>query len=532
MGAHPTQPPGPDDPHEGPTRRTVLAGAAGLVVAGLPRKAPGVITRDSRRPRLDQGVACGDLSMDGAVIWSRCDRPARMHVEWATNRDFRDVRKIAGPAALSATDYTSKLSLIELPPGREIHYRVHYEDLASGVMSKPESGQFRIPAVKAQRPLRFVWSGDVCGQGFGINPKVGGMRLFKAMRSANPDLFVHCGDVIYADAPLRDRKGLDDGRVWHNIVIPEKTKVAETLPEFRGNFRYNLIDEHLRALQRDVPMVYTWDDHETKNNWWPGRVLRDRRYRVRQCDLLSARARQAFFEYTPIARRAEAPGRIFRRLSLGPLVDVFVLDARSARGANSRNRQEQPGPSTAFFGSEQLQWLSAELQSSNAVWKVIASPQPLCLQVAHARTDYDGVSNGASGRPRGREHEIAQLLQTLKKKRVRNVVWVTADVHYAAAHHYHPKRAGFKDFDPFWEFLAGPINAGTFGPNPHDMTFGPSVEFLGIPRSLRPGRSPLDGLQFYGMGEIDPTTNKLNMSLHNLEGKRLWSTTLDPDLMP
>lgn len=474
-------------------------------------------------------MACGDLSMDGAVLWGRTDRPARMHVEWATYADFRDVRRIAGPNALAVTDFTSKLALVELPPGREIFYRIQYEDLATGARSKPEAGRFQMPSARVARPFRFAWSGDMCGQGFGINPQFGGVKLFKSIRESRPDLFIHCGDVVYADAPLRPIKRLDDGRKWNNLTIPEKRKVAETLDEFRANFRYNLLDQHLRDLQREVPFAYTWDDHETKNNWWPGRVLRDRRYRIKECDLLAARARRAFFEYTPIARRAAAPGRIFRRLNLGPLIDVFMLDTRSFRGPNQRNRQTQPGPTTAFFGVEQLQWLAQELEQSPALWKIIASPQPLSLQIAHARTDYDGISNGAPGQPRGREHEIARLLQTLKNKKIRNVVWVTADVHYAAAHHFAPERAGFKDFDPFWEFLAGPINAGTFGPNPHDPTFGPQVEFLSIPRSMRPGRSPLDGYQFYGMGEVDPETGRLTVSLHDLDGTRLWDTTLSPE---
>jgi len=39
---------------------------------------------------------------------------------------------------------------------------------------------------------------------------------------------------------------------------------------------------------------------------------------------------------------------------------------------------------------------------------------------------------------------------------VRNTVWLTADVHYCAAHHYHPNRAAYQQFEPFWEFVAGP----------------------------------------------------------------------------
>ena len=74
------------------------------------------------------------------------------------------------------------------------------------------------------------------------------------------------------------------------------------------------------------------------------------------------------------------------------------------------------------------------------------------------------MANGDGGPPLGRELEIADLLRFLRKERVRNVVWITGDVHYAAAHHYHPERARFTDFDPFWEFVAGPLHAGTFGP--------------------------------------------------------------------
>ena len=61
---------------------------------------------------------------------------------------------------------------------------------------------------------------------------------------------------------------------------------------------------------------------------------------------------------------------------------------------------------------------------------------------------------------------------------MRNVVWLTADVHYCAAHYYDPARAAFRDFDPFWEFVAGPLNAGSFGPNTLDGTFGPQLVFV------------------------------------------------------
>ncbi len=452
-----------------------------------------------------------------------------MWVDWATEPGFTRATTIRGPDALQATDFTAKVALRELPTDREIFYRVRFESLVHpGAMSRPYVGRTRTPARRPSRPLTFTWSGDTAGQGFGINPVFGGMRIHDAIRRERPDLFIHCGDLIYADGPIRPQRHLDDGRIWTNLTTPAKSKVAETLEDFRGNFRYNLLDEHFRALQAEVPTVVQWDDHETKNNWWPGRVLtEDSRYVVKDCSLLAARAKHAFFEYTPLATGLAAPERIYRTLSQGPLMELFVLDARSYRGPNSRNLQRLEGLETRFFGPEQVEWLIDSLAKSRATWKVIACDQPLGLMIGHAGTSYEGVANG-DGPPLGRELEVARILSGIKRRRVRNVVWLTADVHYAAAHHYHPKRARFRGFDPFWEFVAGPLNAGTFGPNPLDNTFGPREVFVSIPANLKPGRSPFDGFQFYGKGRVDHRSKRLTVSLHDIDGKQLYSVDLEP----
>ncbi|SUB58029.1 alkaline phosphatase [Mycolicibacterium smegmatis] len=64
---------------------------------------------------------------------------------------------------------------------------------------------------------------------------------------------------------------------------------------------------------------------------------------------------------------------------------------------------------------------------------------------------------------------------------MRNIVYLTADVHYTAAISYHPDRAAFGDFTPFWEFVSGPLNAGAFPQSPLDGTFGPRYEFVHAP---------------------------------------------------
>ena len=135
----------------------------------------------------------------------------------------------------------------------------------------------------------------------------------------------------------------------------------------------------------------------------------------------------------------------------------------------------------------------------------------------------------AHGPALGRELEIAALLASLKKDRVRNVAWVTADVHYAAAHHFDPRRARFGDFEPFWEFVAGPLHAGTFARPALDDTFGPEVRFQAVPADLKPNRPPSEGLQFYGLAEIDGLTEEMTVSLRNLAGERLFEVRLSPE---
>jgi len=318
----------------------------GLAAASLVRRpvwaqgtAPAVVTSDKMRPAVPYGVQSGDVLADRAIVWSRTDRPARLHVEWATSDSFRDAARVVGPAALGDSDFTARVDLTGLPAGQPIFYRVRFEDLANPkVLSEPVVGRLRTPA-QARRTVSFAFSGDEAGQGWGINTAWGGMKIYEAMRATNPDFFIHSGDQIYADGPIKAEVALEDGTVWRNVTTPAKAKVAESLEEFRGNFAYNLLDEHKRRFCAEVPMLVQWDDHETRNNWYPGQTLGDERYKVRSASLLAAFAKRAMFEYNPFRFDPIDPERVYRSFSHGPSLDVFMLDERSYRGPNTPNRQ-------------------------------------------------------------------------------------------------------------------------------------------------------------------------------------------------
>ncbi len=495
------------------SRRAAFGGLAGLPLFG---QSPGAIRTD--RPSVSEGAMAGDIDTNRATIWSRSDRPARMLVSWSTS-ERGETRLVRGPVCGPGSDFTGRVELRGLPAGQTILYQVRFEDASNPkAVSEPVAGKLR---TAGRRGVRFLWSGDTCGQGWGINRDRGGIRTYETMRRREPDFFIHSGDTIYADGPIPAEQKLPDGSLWRNVVTEAKSKVAETLDEFRGNYRYNLLDENLRRFHAEVPQVWQWDDHEVLNNWSPSKDLRDdARYREKRAPVLVERARRAFREYSPI--RTEAP--IHRKIAYGALLDVFVIDLRSFRGPNTGNRQPAEGPETAYLGTGQHRWLIDGLRQSRASWRVIASDMPLGLLVgdgtdARGQERFEACANG-DGPALGRELEIARLLRALKESNVRNTVWLTADVHYTAAHYYDPAKARFADFMPFWEFVSGPLNVGTFGPGKTDDTFGLQVKYQKHPPAGQANLSPAAGMQFFGEVEVQPA--EMTVTLRDAAGANLY----------
>jgi alkaline phosphatase D len=353
-------------------RRTFLtriAGAAALPVSSwLPPlggrfgQAPAIITAPGAKPGMPYGVTAGDVGGGRAVIWSRADRAARMFVEFSTTERLADPRRVRGPAALESSDFTSRLTLTDLPAGQRVFYRVIYQDLSDlRTWSDPVAGSFTTPSA-TPRDITLAWSADTVGQGWGINPEWGGLRLYETMRRAQPDVFINVGDTIYADQIVLPEVTLDDGTIWKNVVTEAKSKVAESVADFRGCHQYNLSDEHMRRFIADTSQVVMWDDHEVLDNWyWERRKDADARYTEKSVAVLAARARQAFVEYNPLPIVGDDLDRIYRSIPMGPLVEVFALDMRSYKGANSENRQPAMDAASAIFGPGQLQWLKASL---------------------------------------------------------------------------------------------------------------------------------------------------------------------------
>jgi len=486
-------------------------------------------SRANQRPVITHGVQSGDVSANAGMVWARADRPARLLIEVATTDSFKDVRHTAVVDALPESDFTAKTLIEDLPPGQDIFYRLRFQDLSSPTLiGEPHIGRFRT-APADRRSVSFLWSGDTAGQGWGIAPAYGGMRTYATMLVERPDFFIHCGDNIYADCEIPPELKLPNNERWRNIVTEEKSKPAETLADYRGNYKYNLLDDNLRAFNAEGPTFALWDNHEVME-WWTGesfgngalRGAGERVSREKSALLLAARANRAFHEFMPLRPIAAEPGRVYRKIAYGPLLDLFLLDMRSYRGLADPLRAGSNNAPAPLLGPAQLAWLKRELARSDAVWRVIASDTPLG-EIRPTPAD--------ARQPLGACSDIAGLLSFMRSAGIRNTLWLTADLHYTAAHHFNPNRAVFQDFEPFWEFVSGPIHAGTWTPSVLDKTFGLRVIYQNA-ASVQQGNNlaPCFGLQFFGQIAIDGATGILTVKLKDVGDRTLWSIELPPKI--
>src|SRR6516162_324005 len=454
------------------TRRrflTTAASSAAMAAAGGIAKP--ALSRAADRPVITHGVQSGDVSVDSAIVWARADRASRMLVEVATSESFKNIRNAVFVDALPETDFTAKALLEGLPAGQDVFYRIRFQDHSfPSALGSPQVGHFRT-APSEPRAVSFVWSGDTAGGGWGIDEARGGMRTYSTMLKSRPDFFIHCGDHIYADCPLHAERKLANGEVWRNIVTEEKSKIAQTLADFRGNYKYNLLDRNVLAFNAEVPLFAQWDDHEVSNDWCPGEALGWSGYADKSILKLAARGCRAFHEFMPMRETLAEAGRIYRKIPYGPLLDVFLLDMRSYRTPHGED-----GAAAAILGPTQTSWLKRELMNSQATWKII-----------------------------------------------------TADMHYTAAHYYDPNAAVFQDFEPFWEFISGPLHAGTWRPQTLDNTFGPRAVFQkGCSGAQRDDLAPCFGLQFFGHVAIDGASEVMTVTLKDVADHDLWSTKIEP----
>ena len=451
---------------------------------------------------INQGVASGDVTDDSAVVWSRSNREAQMHVEYDSNSNFSQPRSTdATTIGNQTTDYTSHVKLEELSPDTLYYYRVWFStpplsqankttSLASDILA----GSFRTSpsaSLPSNKPISFIFAADLGGQKHCRQVDKGGYYIFEKMKELSPDFFIANGDMIYAADKCPVQGPSDD---WKNIpgnfsgvADPEInwTNTEQVRDTYLKHWQYNRADPYLQSLLQNTSMYSQWDDHEVINDFgalWPywNPFNKDRE----GYSNIVNEGRKVFFDYSPIDRNLDQNNRIYRSFNWGPNLDLFILDGRSYRSPNSM--ADTPENNKTMLGTEQLQWLEQGLMNSSAIWKVISSDVPISVPTgANASIlGRDGWANGNEtnfSSETGFERELQQLLRFLDDSNIDNVVFVTTDVHFPANILYDLDANNDGDKLIFHELISGPLSAFRFGtpggaPIPKlDNTFNPKI---------------------------------------------------------
>jgi len=415
-------------------RPSLVLGLALLLVAAGARPAvteePGLL------------VTVGEVTDTTALMWVRGVAWGEVGVRYEPVPAPTDDG--GGPAAAGgeirvgpAHNLTGKLLLRPLRPATRYRYTVSQNE------ARIEGEFVTAPAPDTARPVRFTWSGDLGSRGHCRKPGEG-YTPFRALARVPADFFLFVGDTIYADHPCAE-----------GPRVPGYDFVARRLADYWAKHRYNREDPAVQAYFRRTSVYAIWDDHEVRDNF------------SGPTEPLMEVGRRAFIDYFPIAPPREEPGRPYRKFRWGGLLEVFILDTRQYRSPD----RAPDGPGKTMLGAAQRRWLIDSVTASTAVWKVIVSSVP--LSVPTGGPAHDSWSNaGPQGVPEahgtGFAVERDSILRALRERGVRNLVFLTADVHHAELIRHRPT----PDWS-FHEFIAGPLSASLGKPRPLDQGLNP-----------------------------------------------------------
>jgi len=368
-------------------------------------------------------VTVAEVAADRASVWVRGTDATPVRLRYARADAADAATSFVDIPLVSVQDQTGRARLEGLVPGTRYAYEV-----SQG--AGRASGSFATaPAADADMPVRLVWSGDLGANGY-CRDVEDGYRIFRAMARRRPDLFLFVGDTIYADQACGSRPH-----------VAGANYIAKTLPEFHGKHRYNRADPILQEFFRTTPVFATWDDHEVRNNF------------AGPSEPLMPVGLRALLDYWPIEGPPEEPTRLYRSVRWGRHAEAFILDTRQYRSDNAM----ADGPDKSMLGAAQREWLLRGLATSDATWKLVVTSVPLGMFTGGRHSD-SWSSVNVFGYPRtsatGFAHERDRLLRFVHERGIRNVVFVSGDVHHAELIRHEPL-PGFV----VHEVVAGPLAA-------------------------------------------------------------------------
>jgi len=336
------------------SRRDFLQAAAAMGAA-LAWSGPARATRTDWRERRDlyaEGVASGDPAADSVILWTR--RPfgdreiASLTVEIATDQAFRRVVATAPATVSAASDWTCRVLVGGLRPGRVYWYR--FTD-AEGNGSRV-GRTMTAPADDDPRAVSFAFvSCQNINEGFQHAWRRMIWEDERRPRAEQLGFVLHLGDFIYEvvqypeDAQTRyDRTIVDIGRVPDSVKVGN-FHIPTTVDGYRMIYRAYLHDPDIQDARARWPFAAMWDNHEFSWQGWQSMLKAGRLERPAQT--IKVAANQAWFEYQP-ARISKPSGANLERFDPPAVADAPLTDFDDNGLSQEPNNLTAIGSLTAY----------------------------------------------------------------------------------------------------------------------------------------------------------------------------------------
>ncbi|WP_370177889.1 alkaline phosphatase [Alteriqipengyuania sp.] len=447
------------------SRRHLLKafGASAVTAFGLSFTAPLLAAPVFATYPFQLGIASGDPSSDGFVIWTRLAPDplamgygmpaAAVEVEWEIGADsrFGDVVRRGTAIARPELGHAVHVEVDGLQPNRPYWYR-----FIAGRERSATGRAMTLAGVGQQlESVRFAVAG--CQQ-----YEQGYYTAHRHLAAQQPD-FVFCyGDYIYENRSTR---------VWNSSAGPVENPRQHfgdelySIDDYRRRYSQYKMDVDLQAAHAAAPWFVTWDDHEIDNNWvdlneqdgTPAPIFALRRQM----------AMQAYYEHMPLRASSLPVGpamQLYRRAVLGNLLDLNLLDTRQYRtdqvcGDRWGVPCDETRRAAEVLGERQHAWLANNLRRSDTKWKTLAQ-QIMVMDLD--RDPGDGVTENLDSWA-GYRQPRERLLKMVRELGQASTVILTGDEHqnFAGELHLDGKNPG--DTPIATEFVATSISSGGDG---------------------------------------------------------------------
>ena len=372
------------------------------------------------------GVASGDPLADRVIIWTRVSPGDELaaQVSWTVTSDPEMKHEVAGGSAEARLedDLTIKVDVDGLEPDTTYYYAFESKGQRSSV------GRTRTLPTGGAQHVRFAMFS--CAK-FSAGYFNGYARIAER---ADLDFVLCLGDYIYEYG--NDEKGLG-AKIGRAFEPPHECR---TLDDYRRRYSQYRRDPDVQALHKQHPLIAIPDDHEFCNGTWRDGAGKHNPDEDGPWENRKAAALQAYREWLPIRLEKGREHILWRSFPIGNLVHLVLLDTRT-----QRDKQEKPPRSLAanrtLLGPEQFDWFTKELKGTKSRWRLVGNG----VLIGQVKSDYMpeelddplselGVITAQEHGPEpdqwdGYPAERERLLEDVKAHSVRNIVFLSGDVH-------------------------------------------------------------------------------------------------------